>query len=173
MKQKELIEIEHLFKEHYRFYRLLSYSYVEHWGVAEDIVQDVFVKILDKTDSSKILNLNAYVQRAVKNNSIKYISRTKKLESIDEISLEIPNPEELQSEEGQTTALLQESIKNLPLRCKSVFELCALDGYKYKTAADHLGVSVNTVKTQMKRAYKILRHDLKNYILLLLFFLDI
>lgn len=172
MKPKELKEIEQLFKEHYRFYRMLSYSYVEKWDIAEDIVQDVFVKILGKSDSSKILNLNAYVHRAVKNNSIKYSSRTKKLESIDEISWEIPNPEELQIEDGPTTAILQESIKNLPLRCKNVFELCALDGYKYKSAADHLGVSVNTVKTQMKRAYKILRHDLKNYMLLLLFFIE-
>ena len=172
MKRKEVKNIEHLFKERYRFYRLLSYSYVEQWGVAEDIVQDVFVKVLGKSDSSKILNLNAYVQRAVKNNSIKYISRTKKLESIDEICWEIPNPDELQSEAGQTTAVLQESIKNLPLRCKNVFELCALDGYKYKSAADHLGVSVNTVKTQMKKAYKILRHDLKNFYFFILFFLE-
>lgn len=173
MKREELKKIEHLFKEHYRSYRMLSYSYVGQWDVAEDIVQDVFVRILINSDTSKILNINAYVQKAIKNNSIKYISRNEKLESVDEICWEIPNPKESQSDQEQRTVVLQDSIKKLPLRCKTVLELCAFDGYKYKSAADQLGVSVNTVKTQMKRAYQILRHDLNSYSVLLLFFLDI
>jgi RNA polymerase sigma-70 factor (ECF subfamily) len=81
-------------------------------------------------------------------------------------------PDEPLIEETNRTSILQQSINNLPLGCKNVFELCALDGYKYSSAADHLGISVNTVKTQMKKAYKILRHDLKNYYLLILLFLE-
>lgn len=172
MKPPEQTNIEQLFKKNYRFYCLLSYSYVSQWHIAEDIVQDVFVKLLTKKDNTILLNINAYVCRAIKNNSIKYISRTKKNESLDAACLSIPLPEEPLIEENNSPTILQESINNLPLGCKSVFELCALDGHKYNSAAEHLGISVNTVKTQMKKAYKILRRDLKNFYLIILLFLE-
>ncbi len=167
MKTTRQTKIEQLFKKNYRVYCLLSYSYVSQWEIAEDIVQDVFVKVLTKKDNTVLLNINAYVWRAIKNNSLKHISRTKKIESLDENCLTIPLEEEPLIQETNRTSILQESINKLPLGCKSVFELCALDGHKYNSAANHLGISVNTVKTQMKKAYKILRHDLKNYYLLL------
>ena len=165
-------KIEHLFKKHYRVYCLLSYSYVSQWDIAEDIVQDVFVKLLTKHKTTKILNINAYIYKSIKNSSLKYIERTIKLESIDKKSWNIPQPEGVQMENNNRIAILHESIKKLPLGCKNVFELCALDGHKYTSAANHLGISVNTVKTQMKKAYKILRSDLKNYYLFILFFLE-
>jgi len=172
MKPQEQTKIEQLFKKNYRVYCLLSYSYVSQWDIAEDIVQDVFVKVLTNKDNTIFLNISAYVWKAIKNNSIKYISRTKKIESLDENYLSIPLADEPLIEETNRATILQESINNLPIGCKSVFELCALDGHKYSSAADHLGISVNTVKTQMKKAYKILRHDLKNYYLLIFPFLE-
>lgn len=172
MKPQKQTKIEQLFKKNYRVYCLLSYSYVSQWDIAEDIVQDVFVKLLTKKDSTLFLNINAYVWRAIKNNSVKYITRTKKLETLDENCLFIPFHDEPVNEEINRASILQKSINNLPLGCKNVFELCALDGLKYNSAANHLGISVNTVKTQMKKAYKILRHDLKNYYLIILLFLE-
>ena len=72
-------------------------------------------------------------------------------------------------EETNKAFILHESINNLPIGCKSILELYAFDGHKYKSAANHLGISMNTVKTQIKKAYKILRHDLKNdYLFLIL-----
>lgn len=166
------LKIEHLFKKHYRVYCLLSYSYVSQWDVAEDIVQDVFVKILTKPKTTRILNLNAYIYKAIKNSSLKHIGRNMKLESIDQKSWEIPHLEVVPTEDNNRVAILHKSINKLPLGCKKVFELCALEGYKYGSAAVHLGISVNTVKTQMKKAYKILRSDLKNYYLFILFFIE-
>ena len=65
---------------------------------------------------------------------------------------------------------LRSAIDKLPGQCKTVFELCALDGKKYQTAANSLGISVNTVKTQMKKAYRTLRYDLRNVHEIMLFF---
>ncbi|MDO6603957.1 sigma-70 family RNA polymerase sigma factor [Arenibacter palladensis] len=172
MKLEKQTEIEQIFKKNYRVYCLLSYSYVSQWSVAEDIVQDVFVNLLTKKDNTILLNINAYVWRAIKNNSIKYVSRTKKNEPLDENCLSIPLSEEPIIEHANRASIIHESINKLPHGCKSVFELCALDGHKYNSAADQLGISVNTVKTQMKKAYKILRHDLKNYYLFILLLLE-
>jgi len=62
-------------------------------------------------------------------------------------------------------------IENLPLQCKVVFKLVILEDMKYKDVADSLGISVNTVKTQMKIAYKTLREKLKQEQFSLLLFL--
>lgn len=168
MEETNQRNIEFVFKDHYRELILLSYSYVGCMDQAQDIVQDVFVRLLTKENPSPILNLKAYAWRSVKNNSWKHISRSIKLESIEE-SRFVP----IEKDEPQNCTLdvrLQQAINSLPPRCKHVFELCAIDGHKYKCTADSLGISVNTVKTQMKKAYKILRHNLAEIYLILVFF---
>jgi len=44
---------------------------------------------------------------------------------------------------------------------------------KYSEIADKLGISVNTVKTQMKIALAHLRETLKDYLVILLLFMGI
>ena len=46
-----------------------------------------------------------------------------------------------------------------------------LQDMKYQEAADYLGISINTVRTQMGRAYKILRNSLDSKSFLNLLFL--
>ena len=116
-----------------------------------------------------LLNINTYVWRSIKNNSINYTSRNKKIETLDEKCLTITLAQEPLIEETNKAYILHESINNLPIGCKSILELYAFDGHTYNSAANHLGISINTVKTQIKKAYKILRHDLKNdYLFLIL-----
>ncbi|MCM4162660.1 hypothetical protein DHC50_03550 [Arenibacter sp. A80] len=67
------------------------------------------------------------------------------MESIDKNCWDIPHPEELQMAENNSATNLHESIKKSPIGCKNVFKLCALEGHKYNSAADHLGISVNIV----------------------------
>ena len=56
---------------------------------------------------------------------------------------------------------LQKAISVLPEPSKKVFKLCVLEGQKYKVAADTLGISVNTVKYHVKKAYKTLRKEMQ------------
>lgn len=41
-----------------------------------------------------------------------------------------------------------------------IFTLCCLENMKYQEVADKLGISINTVRTQMTRAFKSLRDTL-------------
>ena len=166
--------IEIVFRKHYREFCLLSYSYVSCADLAQDIVQDIFVKILVDKKVSEISNLNGYIWQSVKYASIKNVKRSKKFTPIHENTLVFTLPED--KEERLTTSLkpkLQSAMDKLPAHCKKVFELCVLDGQKYQVAANSLGISVNTVKTHMKKAYKILRYDLRNVHDIILFFVII
>lgn len=162
-------EIELLFKEHYREFCLLSYSYVACMDQAQDIVQDVFVTLLIKGKSNKIKFLKAYVWKSVKNNSLKQLSRTKIFESVEKKGLVIIAEDETRNKEIDFN--VYKALDKLPPKCKNIFELCIIDGLKYDSAADILGISINTVKTQMKKAYRILRHNLADlYLIVVLFF---
>lgn len=154
-----IMETEMLFRNHYREFCLLSYSYVSCMDRAEDIVQDVFLVILTRKDPSQIIDLKAYIWRSVKNASLKSLERTRKMEPIMNDIL-APVHTENEIEDRQLSQKLQQAMDKLPLQCKNVFKICAIDGQKYDYAADHLGISKNTVKTQMKKAYRILRSSL-------------
>jgi RNA polymerase sigma-70 factor (ECF subfamily) len=171
MKENHQKRIELVFRDHYREFCLLSYSYVACIDQAEDIVQDVFVKLLAQKEISRILSLKDYIWLSVKNNSLKHLERSKKLELLEYSALVLAEEDDTWS--GQLDQKLQKTMDKLPSKCKKVFELCAVEGKKYNSAADDLGISVNTVKTQMKKAYKILRYELRNvYLILLIFVLN-
>jgi RNA polymerase sigma-70 factor (ECF subfamily) len=63
---------------------------------------------------------------------------------------------------------LFEQVEALPEKSKEVFKAIVLDNMKYKEVADHLDISVNTVKTHYARALKQLRFKLDIIIILML-----
>jgi RNA polymerase sigma-70 factor (ECF subfamily) len=66
--------------------------------------------------------------------------------------------QELIEKEGKLK--VQNALNILPEQSKRVFELCVIEGLQYKNTADVLGISTNTVKYHLKKAFKILRHNL-------------
>ena len=168
MTETDRKDIELIFKTCYRELCLLAYSYVACTDQAEDVVQDVFVKLLMKGKAANIANLKSYIWKSVKNSSLKHVARSKKMESIEQSNLVLVEEEETWDEERDLK--LRKAMEKLPPKCKDVFELCVFDGHKYDSAADSLGISVNTVKTQMKKAFRILRHNLADIYFFLLFF---
>ncbi len=156
-------QIEMMFMKHYKEWCLLSYSYLENISEAEDMVQDVFVKILNRKVKTEILDLKSYISTAVRNTSLKKIQRSKKLETINEYCLADlePSHEEFMINIEKANRL-KASLNILPQQTRKVFELCVLEGAKYQGAADILGISINTVKFHLKKSYKILRSNLQN-----------
>jgi RNA polymerase sigma-70 factor (ECF subfamily) len=59
--------------------------------------------------------------------------------------------------------MVQTVIAQLPEQCKRIFELVCVEGNKYQDAAVIAGVTVNTVKTQLRRAFSKLRESLRDY----------
>jgi len=69
--------------------------------------------------------------------------------------------------------ILDQGISTLPDACREIFKLSRNEDMKYSEIAEKLGISVNTVKTQMKIALARLRETLKDYLMILLFFIGI
>ena len=62
---------------------------------------------------------------------------------------------------------LRAAIALLPDQRKTILQL-SLEGFSVQEIALQLGISINTVKTQKKRAYSFLKENLKQYFSLLL-----
>lgn len=151
-----------MFIEHYDEWCLYSYSCLEDMSEAEEVVQDVCVNILLRGQKTKILNLKAYIITAVKNRSFKKLKRSKKFETLGNTNI-LTSPS---IEEGiillEDKLYLQKAIESLPEPSKNVFLLCVLERQKYENVANTLGISVNTVKYHIKKAYKTLRTQMED-----------
>ena len=58
--------------------------------------------------------------------------------------------------------VVRELIDSLPESCRKVFVMTVIEGSSYADTAKNLGIAVNTVKSQVRIAYKKIRDAVKN-----------
>ena len=63
-------------------------------------------------------------------------------------------------------------ITSLPEKVREIFIKSKIEGKKQKDIAVEMNISLKTVENQMNIAYKKLKSELKDYLPLLLFFLN-
>ena len=139
--------------------------YLNNAAVAEDTVQDVFVKIwMKRGEIDMDKNPKSFLFQSVKNRAIEIIRKDKldstyraenlrKLEEIDDINYE--------AERYVMMERIYASIRQLPPKCQKVFTLSKVNGLTYSEIAEELEISVKTVENQIGRSLRILREKLK------------
>jgi RNA polymerase sigma-70 factor (family 1) len=160
-----------MFELYYKPLVVFSLKYISSFETAEDIVQDLFIRIWDekkyKTVSS---SLKSYLFASARNSSLNYLKKNTNIniESIDKFENELVFEEHNMIEIEERREQLLAEVEKLSPKTKLVFEAIVLEGLKYKSVAELLGVSVNTVKTHYSRALKTLRKSLNIIVILLL-----
>ena len=119
-----------------------------------------------------VYDVKTYLYTAVKNHCFNFIKQGKRLSSIDEntekIITSVKSPED-EFEKNEKLKAINDAIERLPARCKKIFIMKKYDELSYKEIAEILNISINTVKTQMKRALKFLLRQLENMNSLIIF----
>jgi RNA polymerase sigma-70 factor (ECF subfamily) len=136
--------------------------------IAEEVVQDVFYNIWKNREELGIMvNLSAYLYRAVYNNSMFYLRKTKKEIPLDEKwGISQPDPDKDVSEilnAEEINKIIEKTLKDLPVRTREIFTLNRFEGLKYKEIAAKLSISVKTVEASMGKALKAFRNSLADY----------
>ncbi|MBC7849524.1 MAG: RNA polymerase sigma-70 factor [Chitinophagaceae bacterium] len=152
------------FEDLYRLFfpRLFKFCilYVERKEAAEEIVNDIMVKIWrSREEIAAIQILETYLFVAVRNHSLNYLQKYSKIH----VSIEpepgaaemasLHNPEK-ELEWKEMNLKLQLAIEQLPEQCRTVFKLIKEEGFRYKQVAEILNISPRTVETQLFRAIK-------------------
>ena len=139
---------------------LVSDRYVKNMHVAEEIVQDMFLKIWeDKRLLLYVNSVKAYLYRSVVNASLNYVNRQKNIEKHHlKIAEHLTDDDiEIINEQNELIVLLYNEIEQLPEKCQKVFKLSRLEGLKYKDIAIELSISEKTVENHMSNALRLLR----------------
>jgi RNA polymerase sigma-70 factor (ECF subfamily) len=140
---------------------LFGVSLVRSREIAEELVEDVFVKLwANRQHIAEIENITVYLYVAVKNTALNKLSQKAKeliaapfdyLDTkLDEFAA---NPYDLMIT-SEMMGRMREVIEMLPPRCKMIFKLIREDGLKYKEVSEILNISVNTIDAQMAIAVK-------------------
>lgn len=173
LKEGKEVAFDYLFRTRYKNLCRFAATFVVQFDVAEDIVQDIFEKIWKKnTQIDESESIDSYLFVAVRNACFTFLKNKREHVDLEEVKQNLKISEEVVEFETSELNRLWREIEKLPLQCKVIFKLVVLEEKKYKDVADSLGISVNTVKTQMKIAYKTLREKLKQeqFSLLLILF---
>lgn len=145
-----------------QFFRF-AFSLVKSIQVAEDITQDVLIKIWQKGDD--IDNLSAWGMRLTRNLSLDKLkagsAKVVGLVSEPEMQQASPNPYQ-QSALNNSIEQIKITLKDLPEQQQMVWHLREIDGLTYDEIASTLSIKVDAVKVNLHRARKSLLSKLLN-----------
>ncbi|MEC3907872.1 RNA polymerase sigma-70 factor [Tamlana sp. 2201CG12-4] len=160
-----------------RYYNLLVVFITSHTFnklQAEDIVQQTFISFWENRDKlASDKSPKNYLYTIAYNKYIDSIKtkkkRSKLLEELWEISLRnrIAEDNEVQEKRIEKLKLI---ISNLPPKCQEIIRLNKVEGLKYKEIATQLDISIKTVESQIRIAFKKIRKGFKNESVFTLFF---
>ncbi len=127
-------------------------------ALAEDIVQNVFIKIWSNRKNLVITtSLKSYLYRSVFNDFAKEHHRRKRKEkALLEFKAHVLHQMVEMDREllEKKIRLLDVAIEQLPKKCKKVFLLSKKQGYKYREIATQLDISEKAVEKHISRAIK-------------------
>ena len=112
---------------------------------ADDILQEVFIHIWDKRQAFKSEDhFKAYFYKALRNNTVKYITRNKHVLNLESAENKESDDVLLKITEIEVNREISRAISLLPEKRREI------------------NISINTVKNQKTKAYASLRQELKD-----------
>lgn len=149
------MDIEMLYKEHhYSMYRY-AYSLLNHKSDAEDIVADIFFKlIINPSNLNKTTNVCRYLHWLVK---VRVGDKMRRKESV-ELTMDIADEQiELYEIQGAVLDKLRQEINHLPKKSRDVFKLAYVYGFTNEIISRITGISNQSVRTSKARSMSKIR----------------
>ena len=144
--------------------------------LAEDIVQNVFLKLWQKRDKLNTkFSIKGFLYRSIYNEFIDQYRKKTNLTIVEEQyinKLKTIATDELSDKTANLIALVKKEIQNLPPKCKQMFLLSKKEGLTNVEIAEYLNVTTKAVERQMTVAFSFIRKkldDKTDSILFLLF----
>jgi RNA polymerase sigma-70 factor (ECF subfamily) len=159
-------QFESLFRSSYVSLVRYAKTLIKDHDTAEEIVQDLFFRFWQDKEKIKIeSSLNGYLFRSVHNKCLHHIEHNKVVERhvVEVMNTKSDSPENpsdiLHYKELQ--AKIARILERLPERCGKIFYMNRYEGMTYNEIATKLSISVKTVESNMGRALKEFRKELK------------
>jgi RNA polymerase sigma-70 factor (ECF subfamily) len=154
----------YLFKKYYQPLVRFAGRFLQDNQQANQIVQNVFVDLWVKREQLEIRSsFKSYLYQMTRNQTLNHLKKEAKTVSLEKVS-NVPesankNPDNILVEKEFYIAV-HKAIEKLPAKCRQVYVMKRYDQLTSEEVGRILNISVNTVKTQMKRALKSLLDQL-------------
>ncbi len=163
VKNKDSQAFEILFNRYWKPLYSFAMRIYKDEEVCQDIVQEIFISFWEKHGPEPIINLEAYLLRAVKYRVANHI-RDLKFDSVHLQVLEsIPYPVETDKDiiyQDFEDIILGE-IEKLPPKCRNVFLMSRFETFSNSEIAKKLNISERTVEKHISEAVKFLKSNIK------------
>lgn len=169
---------EFIFRQHFTGLCLFAEHFLKDPHAAEEVVEDFFCHLWETGKYVTInTSLRGFLYKSIYNQCLKYIRHKKVEKKYSDEQYYFNDKEILEGASSdypsvnlaikELEARIAQVIESLPEQCRKIFCLNRYENKTYPEIADHLHISVNTVKTQMGRALQKLRTELAEYLALL------
>ncbi len=164
----------------------LAYRMTGRRSVAQDLTQDVFIKVFEKMESFREeAQLSSWIYRIAMNHIINYIKREKKMSLFSFFETEdgdaekrfdgsktvweesLPEPADRLLEEQELETVIRKTIDELPPKYKLPLLLYRYEEMSYQQIALELGISLSAVESRIHRGRKKLKERLKPWMKML------
>lgn len=137
--------------------------YTKNQDEAADILQEAFIKVYEKRSLfNPVYEIGPWVKRIVINQAINHFRSNKRFELVEDDSYFEEPEETLEIEDlNNVREALVTILQELPEGYRTVFNMYVIDNLTHQEIAEYLGVSVNTSKTQLLKARKLIRQKLE------------
>jgi RNA polymerase sigma-70 factor (ECF subfamily) len=140
--------------------------YIENEETLKDVFQDVLIRIftqISEFNYQGIGSLRAWASRLAVNQSLNYLRKVRREELVrlenDVIEEEAEDPpiEDIPPE------VIKKMVNQLPIGCRTVFNLYVFEDKNHQEIAELLGIKVNSSSSQLSRAKNLLAKMIKAY----------
>jgi RNA polymerase sigma-70 factor (ECF subfamily) len=136
---------------------------------ADDVVQDAYLRAFQYFGTFRGGSARAWLLTIVRSAYLRWLQKNRAQqcaavfdEKIHRGTREGPNPETLLLQSDDST-LLEQAMRNLPVRFREVLVLRELEGLSYREISDVVGIPMGTVMSSLFRAREALSKLLKGY----------
>ncbi|WP_332243930.1 RNA polymerase sigma-70 factor [Flavivirga spongiicola] len=178
LEKRDEVAYETLFRLYYIKLIHIAKSYLIYQEDAEEVVQDVFLKLWEQKSKFKtISNINGYMFSMTKNMCLDKLRHEKIKRKFIDNNLRVKAGIQYDFIKDEAASLLLESeleqrimksIDLLPEKCRQVFIKSRMEGLKHQEIADELGISHRTVENHVSKAIKHMKLHLKDFLTIFL-----
>ena len=152
-----------------------AYNYVRDTAAAQEIVQEVFIKLwLKRNDLKDVNDIYAFAMRAVQFRIYDFFDKRKVETTYAQLVVQrgeatINNAHHL-AEYNETLKAIEQEISELPDTTQSVFRLSRFEQLSNEEISSRLKISIKTVEYHITQSLKRLRMKLGDFLLIGLMF---
>lgn len=159
VQKKDLDALKELYARYERLTYSLAMKTLRNSQEAEEVVQDVFMKLWNKStlyDPSRGQKFSSWLLRICQNAAIDKLKSRRgadhlddeKFASIPDIRIDLDNELEMRSLKNR----IKEALRKLPEEQREIIELLYFEGFTHSEVAEGMGIPLGTVKSRARLA---------------------